>query len=217
MDAMPGMTMSPASMSTPAHFAATLLMWSIMMAVMMAPSAVPMLRLVARTAGGPAGTAAVLGTTGLFGAGYLLSWLGFSIGATAAQVTLGGAGLLTGDLALADRYPRAALLALAGAYQLTPWKTACLTSCQTPLRFVLEHWRVGRSGALVMGAHHGALCVGCCWALMALLFVAGVMHPVAIGGLALLVLLEKVVIRGAWFPRTAGVALLAAAALTLLA
>lgn len=102
------------------------------------------------------------------------------------------------------------LLLVAGVFQWTPLKRACLVVCRSPLGFVMRHWREGRRGALGMGVRHGLYCLGCCWALMALLFVAGVMNLVWVAMLAVAVLIEKVAPRGDLVGRIAGVALVAA-------
>jgi len=99
------------------------------------------------------------------------------------------------------------LLVAAGTYQWTPLKHACLSKCRSPLGFVLNEWREGRWGAFLMGLKHGAYCTGCCWSLMALLFVAGIMNLLWVGAIAGFILLEKVVPRGDRLGRVAGVVL----------
>ena len=105
----------------------------------------------------------------------------------------------------------AGLLFAAGLYQFSPYKQTCLRHCRSPAHFLSSHWRPGHLGAIRMGIEHGAFCVGCCWALMALLFVGGIMNLLWIAGLAVLVLIEKVVLRGEWVARAAGLACIAAA------
>jgi predicted metal-binding membrane protein len=116
--------------------------------------------------------------------------------------------LLSSDLAMSSAWLGAAVLSLAGVYQLTPLKDACLRRCQSPLGFLLGHWRDGVRGALGMGVRHGAFCLGCCWALMALLFVGGVMNLAWVAALAVFVLAEKALARGRWLSRVSGVVLI---------
>jgi predicted metal-binding membrane protein len=144
-----------------------------------------------------------------FAAGYLLVWGGFSVAAAALQALLQQRMLLSSDLAMTSAWLGAGVLALAGGYQLTPLKNACLLHCQSPLGFLLSRWRDGVRGSLVMGVRHGAFCLGCCWALMALLFVGGVMNLAWVAALAVFVLAEKALARGAWLSRVSGVALIA--------
>ncbi len=187
-----------------ASLVAIAVMWLVMMVAMMLPSATPMLVLFAGTQGGQS-TAAVIA----FAAGYLAVWAAFSVAATLVQAALQHAMLVSSSLATTSTRLGAALLALAGVYQLTPLKHACLTRCRSPLGFILSRWRDGAGGALAMGARHGAYCLGCCWALMALLFVGGVMNLAWVAVLAVFVLLEKAAARGVWLSYVAGVVLIA--------
>lgn len=170
----------------------TFLMWAIMMVAMMVPSAAPMIAIFAtiNRRRAESGTAAV--PTAIFLAGYLVVWSAFSLVATLGQGALQWAALLSPSTLRAAPVAGGVLLLVAGAYQLTPLKYACLSRCQSPLGFVMTEWREGRAGAFVMGLRHGAFCVGCCWALMTLLFVAGVMNLLWVAALAALVLVEKV-------------------------
>ncbi|MFC3077963.1 DUF2182 domain-containing protein [Phenylobacterium terrae] len=225
-DAMPGMDMpmeGVAEASPPAWSAGLWLlvaaMWWTMMVAMMSPSAAPAVLLYARVvrhAGGrPDGRG--LAPTGAFAAGYFLAWLAFALAATAAQWGLEQSGLVASAMAGSrDRWFSAALLLAAGVYQLSPLQAACLSHCRSPAQFLTRHWRPGASGAVRLGLLHGAYCVGCCWALMALLFVGGVMNLAWIAVLSLLVLAEKVAPGGPWIGRAAGLVLIAWAALTLL-
>jgi predicted metal-binding membrane protein len=190
-----------------AEFGAILAMWLVMMVAMMLPSAAPMLLLFAGTQRGRAATRHS-STLVAFASGYLLVWGGFSVAAAALQAMLQQRMLLSSDVAMTSAWLGAAVLALAGLYQLTPLKDACLLRCRSPLGFLLGRWRDGIRGALVMGVRHGTFCLGCCWALMALLFVGGVMNLVWVAALAVFVLAEKALTRGPWFPRVSGVALL---------
>jgi predicted metal-binding membrane protein len=193
---------------TPAYGLVVFAMWAVMMVAMMLPSAAPVTLLIAgiarRRAGGRLGLA-----TALFVAGYLVVWFAFAAAATLLQWGLEGAGLLSETMALASIVVAGAVLVAAGIYQWTPLKQACLRHCRSPLEFLLFHWRDGAAGAFTSGARHGAFCLGCCWMLMALLFVGGVMNLAWIGGIALLVLIEKVLPWGGWMGRATGTVLIA--------
>ncbi|MBI4637699.1 MAG: DUF2182 domain-containing protein [Candidatus Rokubacteria bacterium] len=191
-------------------------MWLVMMLGMMLPAAAPMI-LVFTTVnrrrqvagGGP------YVDTSLFTLGYLVVWTAFSAGAAAAQWGLGAAALLSPEAMTAAPWLGTVLLAAAGVYQLTPLKYACLARCQTPVGFLLTEWREGRAGAFVMGWRHGLFCLGCCWVLMTLLFVGGVMNLTWVAALAVFVLVEKVVPAGRAVSWASGVFLLAWALWTL--
>jgi predicted metal-binding membrane protein len=184
-------------------------MWWVMMIAMMLPSAAPMIVLFAlvnrrsHAKGGPYVPIAV------FAGAYLVAWGGFSVVATALQWALERAALLSPMMASSDVVFSAALLVLAGAYQLSPLKHACLRRCRGPIDFISHHWRAGRRGALRMGVHHGLYCLGCCWALMALLFFGGAMNLYWIAGLALFVLLEKTIPPGHRLASLSGLGLVA--------
>ena len=183
-------------------------MWWVMMTAMMLPSATPAILLYARVR---IHRGRQVAPTGVFMLGYLLAWLGFSLAAAAVQSAL--AGTPQWD-AMAERLSRpltagAALIA-AGVYQLSPWKGACLSQCRSPAAFITRHWRPGAVGALRLGLLHGAVCVGCCWLLMLLLFVGGVMNLAWVAALAALVAVEKVAPRGMLISRIAGAAMIAA-------
>jgi predicted metal-binding membrane protein len=206
--------MMPASAPwQPIEFAAVFVMWVVMMIGMMAPSVTPMILLYARIGRQTAGESRPLAASGWFALGYLLSWTTFSLAATTAQWALERAALLTSMMESASKFLGASILILAGLYQWTPFKDACLSYCQTPLGFVLRYgFRREPTGALALGFRHGLYCVGCCWAVMALLFVAGVMNLFWIAALSALVLLEKVVPFGRVLPRLAGIAFIAGGA-----
>jgi predicted metal-binding membrane protein len=181
------------------------LMWSIMMAAMMLPSAAPTILLVsalARTGAGMGSTAA------LFGLGYLLVWVSFSLAATTLQWILDTVGMLSGTMAIADIVVAGVVLISAGIYQWTPLKQACLLHCRSPLAYLLNHWRRGPFGAVTNGMRHGTFCLGCCWMLMLLLFVGGLMNLLWIAGLALIVLMEKLMPWGGRMSRVTGVILI---------
>lgn len=187
-----------------------LAMWWVMMIAMMTPSAAPMILLYARVvrhAQGRGQMEAAAIPTAAFAAGYLLAWLGFSLGATALHWALDAVGLVHGITMWSKSAGlSAAFLIAAGLYQLSPFKGVCLQHCRSPADYLSRHWRKGRTGALRMGVAHGAYCVGCCWFLMALLFVGGVMNLLWIAGLTILVLAEKLLPFGHWIARLSGAA-----------
>lgn len=188
-----------------------LAMWQVMMIAMMLPSAAPTILLYARVArrGGEARTERGVAT---FTGGYLLAWLGFSIAATAAQFLLERSGLVSAMMATSGPLLTGGLLIATGLYQLSPLKAACLASCQAPAPFLAAHWR---EGPLRMGLRHGAICVGCCWGLMLLLFVGGAMNLVWIAGLTLIVALEKLTRFGKALGAAAGLLLIASGTMVL--
>jgi predicted metal-binding membrane protein len=184
-------------------------MWAVMMVAMMLPSAAPVTLLVASLARRRREAGTALGpTAGPFATGYLAVWFGIGAVATLLQWGLDELGLLSDTMALASTVIAGGLLVLAGIYQWTPLKEACLRHCRSPLHFLLHHWRDGALGAFVIGARHGFFCLGCCWMLMALLFVGGIMNLAWIAGIALLVLIEKTLPLGGWTERAAGVVLM---------
>jgi predicted metal-binding membrane protein len=187
------------------HVALLWAMWSVMMAGMMLPSAAPMLLLYGgfeRRKGGRASRTYILGS------GYVLVWLLFSVGATFIQLLLRRAWLLTPMMQLGSPIATAAILLIAGLYQLTGAKTACLQVCRSPLAVLTSHWHSGAIGALGMGLEQGVYCLGCCWALMLLLFVGGVMNLAVIAALTVLVLAEKVAPAGLHVRVVTGVVLI---------
>lgn len=191
---------------TPREAALMWVMWAVMMAAMMLPSAGPMVTAYAATAASPRAVG-LRGSTPAFVAGYVVVWSGFALAATAAQWGLHDLALVDAMGGSTSRWLGGTVLLGAGAYQFTDSKRSMLGRCRTPLGFLLNAWREGRAGALVMGLHHGVLCVGCCWALMGLLFVVGVMNLWGVALLAAVVLAEKVT-RSQHVPRTVGVVLL---------
>ncbi len=187
-------------------------MWAVMMAAMMLPSATPILLLYAGTARRrPDGGGAAIRLY-LLAAGYLLVWAGFSVGATALQRLLARLLLLNPMMEPATPAAGAAVLAIAGLYQLTPLKRACLRACRSPLAFLTQHWRTGRAGAFRMGVEHGLYCLGCCWAMMLLLFAGGVMNLAVILALTVWVIVEKLAPFGERSAPVSGALLLAVAA-----
>ena len=205
------------AMTMTQDFWLVLIMWWVMMAAMMLPSAAPAILLYARvrTSRGETGGIA---PPWLFGAGYLIAWLMFSIAAAGLQLALVGAGWIGAmDLRASAPAMIGAGLFVAGAYQLSPWKNACLSSCRSPAQFLARHWRPGIWGALRLGLLHGAICIGCCWLLMILLFVGGVMNLAWVALLAALVAIEKLLPGGIRVARIAGAAMIAAGAILVLA
>jgi predicted metal-binding membrane protein len=189
-----------------AHLLLLWSMWAAMMAAMMLPSAWPMLTVYAGLSRRQSPTARRMSHVYLFAGGYVIAWIAFSAGATIVQRILAALLLLSPMMELTSRAAGAAFLVVAGVYQLTPLKRVCLRTCRSPLSFLLGHWRAGATGALRMGLSHGAYCVGCCWALMLLLFVGGVMNLYIIAALTTMVALEKLVQAGEWGNRiSAGV------------
>jgi predicted metal-binding membrane protein len=190
-----------------ADFALTFVMWAVMMVAMMTPSATPMILMFAGVNRKRRQQERPYVSTSVFLLGYLMAWAGFSVLATTAQWGLHAVSLLSAMMASTSPVIGSALLLTAGIYQWTPLKHVCLTKCRSPLGFVLNEWREGAWGALLMGLKHGVYCVGCCWFLMALLLVAGVMNLLWIAAIAGFVLLEKVAPGGDRLGRVAGVVL----------
>ena len=200
--------MMPASEQwKPIEFAFVFAMWAVMMVGMMTPSVAPMILIYAGVGRQAAIDNKPFAATAWFVGGYLLAWIAFSLAATTAQWALERAALLTPTMASASNMLGGVVLIVAGLYQWTPLKEACLFNCQSPLTFILRHggFRSDPAGALTLGARHGIYCIGCCWALMVLLFVGGVMNLFWIAGLAILVLLEKVIPSGRIIARAVGV------------
>jgi predicted metal-binding membrane protein len=207
MSTVPGMsamTMSPQAF-TPIQFFGLFAMWSVMMAAMMLPTAAPMITAYARMQGADrakgAGWLPVLALSG----GYVLAWVGFSLVAAVLQAGLTNLAVMSPMMMKAIGPLGGAFLVVAGLYQFSPIKHACLRQCRTPISFLMTQWREGVWGAARMGSRHGIYCVGCCWALMGLLFVAGVMNTAWIIAITIYVLVEKVVPRGETLAKIAGV------------
>ena len=198
--------MSPATW-TPAYAVLMFFMWWVMMVAMMLPSAAPMILIFStinrkqRESGRPHVE------TSLFVLGYLVTWAGFSLIAVILQWAFEQTGHLSPMLVGTNVIFGSVLLLAAGIYQLTPIKHACLRHCRSPLAFLSANWQQGPRGALRMGLVHGAFCVGCCWFLMGLLFLGGVMNLYWIAGIALFVLFEKTVPAGHWLSYASGIAL----------
>lgn len=199
------------AMPMSSHWTATNLlaiwtMWAVMMAAMMLPSAMPMVLTFVRSCSRSGERL----RSGAFVSAYLLIWSGFSVAATASQWLLQDMGLVNPMIVSTSAGLTAVLLLVAGVYQFSPLKRMCLSHCRSPVGFLLGEWRSGAYGGLVMGLRHGLFCLGCCWALMALLFVFGVMNVLWIAALAIFVLAEKVIPLGRLVARIAGVGFAAA-------
>jgi predicted metal-binding membrane protein len=220
---MSGMDMS-ADMAMPqmqawgaVDLALLFVMWAVMMVAMMVPSASPLILVVAAANRKRSERNDPLAPTGLFLAGYLLAWTAFSAVATVAQWGLHTTALLSPAMVGTSPVLGGLLLLSAGIFQFSSLKQVCLTHCRSPLGFVMGHWREGRFGALRMGLEHGLYCVGCCWVLMALLFVAGVMNLLWVAVISLFVLAEKVLPKGELVGRLGGTVLLVAGVVVLTA
>ena len=191
-------------LSSMSYFLVMLAMWWIMMVAMMLPSATPLILLAAALNRRSTSNRPPYGTATFFTIGYLFAWFFFSLVAVAAQLVLESHGLLSIMMQSNSALLTAVLLVAAGVWQFSSIKQACLRHCRSPVDFITRHRRPGNRGALVMGLHHGTYCLGCCWFLMTLLFVGGVMNLYWIAGLAIFVLVEKLFTRGVWFGRIAG-------------
>jgi predicted metal-binding membrane protein len=188
-------------------FGALFLMWLAMMGAMMLPATAPMLDAFATINRRRREREAPYVATAFFVAGYLIVWAGFSVAAVIVQWTLERAALLDEMLSSTSPVLSGVLFLAAGLYQWTPLKELCLTRCRSPAGFVLSEWRDGRLGATVMGLRHGAFCVGCCAALMALLFAVSVMNVLWLAALTVLVMAEKLLPGGKWLRHTIGAGL----------
>ena len=195
-----------------ANAVAIWVMWAVMMAAMMLPSALPMILTFVDLSARSGDRARGRG----FVAAYLVVWFAFSVAAVLLQWMLQRAGWVDPMIVSRSAALTGALLLIAGVYQFTPLKRMCLSRCRTPIGFLLGEWRPGAAGAFRMGLRHGLFCVGCCWALMALLFVGGVMNLAWVAALAVAVALEKMVPRGERLATVLGLALIAAGVYRLL-
>ena len=187
-----------------------LVMWVIMMIGMMLPSATPMILIYARAVQKKNSAADAKILSAIFITGYILIWAFFSVAATFLQAGLQDFNLISTMLESNSDALAGTLFIMAGLYQMTPLKRACLNGCRSPLNFILNSWRPGRTGGLLMGLEHGLLCVGCCWMMMLLLFAIGVMNLFWVASLAVLVLIEKAFPRGEWTARIGGISMLCA-------
>jgi predicted metal-binding membrane protein len=190
------------------HFAFMLMMWVVMMVGMMTPTVAPMVLLYAGIARQASSRGTPFAHAGWFASGYLLAWIAFAAAATLSQWWLESRALITPMMGGTGRATGGLILVAAGVYQWLPVKQACLAQCGAPLAFVQRHGGFAPSarGSVRLGVLHGLYCIGCCWALMALLFAFGVMNLVWIAGLMVYVLLEKLVPASRAVSRVAGAA-----------
>jgi predicted metal-binding membrane protein len=212
MAGMADMVMPRAAGWSPVDVALLFVMWAVMMVAMMTPSAAPMVLtfVTVNRRRSDSGRPAV--STSAFLLGYLAVWTAFSAVATAAQWWMHETAALSSGMALISPTSGGVVLLAAGIFQWTPLKQVCLSHCRSPLSFIMAEWREGAWGAWHMGLRHGAYCLGCCWVLMALLFVVGVMNLLWVAAIGAFVLVEKVVPHGEVVSRVGGVALFVAGA-----
>lgn len=190
-----------------AEVIAVWVMWAVMMGAMMLPSAIPMMLVHRRVAAKR--DPGIPNANRWFLIGYLLAWTLFSVVATLLQWSFQRADILSHMLKIQGTMIGGGILIAAGAFQLTPLKAACLHKCRTPMGFLLTDWRNGREGAFRMGLKHGQYCIGCCWALMLVLFVGGVMSLTTIAVLSGIVAMEKLAPKGKMIAKLGGIALIA--------
>ena len=203
-DRAAGMGMSQVLPWSAVDFGLMYVMWAVMMTAMMIPTAAPMILVFASVNRRKVEQQRPYVSTGIFVSGYLVAWLGFASVATFTQWGLHQATLMSSMMGNATPLLGGALLVIAGVFQFTPLKYVCLNHCRTPMSFIMTEWRDGERGALVMGVRHGAFCLGCCWFLMGLMFVAGVMNILWMAGIASYILIEKVAPAGHWIGRASG-------------
>ncbi|HUQ48976.1 MAG TPA: DUF2182 domain-containing protein [Gemmatimonadaceae bacterium] len=190
LGSMPGMSMLPGAPQGYRELLLTFAMWSVMMVGMMTATAAPLIMLFAgmrEKLGDPGASTKAM----VLGLGYLTVWVSFSAAAALSQWGLQRELLLSSDMSVRSSVAAGLILIFAGVYQLTPAKRACLRQCQSPLGFLMANWRDGTAGAFAMGLRHGLFCLGCCWALMTVLFVVGIMNLAWVAVLTVVVLAEK--------------------------
>jgi predicted metal-binding membrane protein len=207
---MPGMVMLDLSKWGPATVLLLFVMWTVMMVAMMVPSATPMILTFLSVNQRRKAADRPYVPTAIFVFGYLAVWTAFSAAATFAEWGLHQAAMRSITMTATNKALTGGLLIAAGIFQWTPLKRACLKACRSPLSFLMSEWREGTAGAFVMGLRHGAYCTGCCWFLMALLFVAGVMNLLWVAVIAVFVMAEKISPKGEFLARVAGIALMIA-------
>ncbi len=205
-----GMSAMQISVWDAGYFWMMFLMWAVMMVGMMLPSVTPMVLIYAGVVRKSAAQSMPVAPTGAFVSGYIAIWIIFSLFATIAQWGLDQAALLSPMMVSNSVGLGAALLIAAGIYQWLPIKDKCLQHCRSPVHFITTHWRPGSTGAFKMGLSHGTFCLGCCWVLMILLFVGGVMNLLWIAAITLFVLLEKVLPLGDVSGRVMGLVMIIA-------
>jgi predicted metal-binding membrane protein len=183
-------------------------MWTVMQVAMMSPTAVPMILMHGKVERHRQPQKLPFFRISLFFMGYIILWAIFSLAFAALQMGLQSAALLSPEMASSSPWLSGGILIAAGLFQFTHLKQACLKQCRSPVNYLMTEWRDGRVGALLMGLKHGAHCVGCCWVLMALLFVAGVMNLFWMAAITAFVLIEKLAARGENFGRIIGIGLI---------
>ena len=205
MRSMPGTNMATNPFA-PAELGFAFVMWAVMMVGMMTPTAAPMILLYARIGQQATGRGTVFPATGWFAAGYLAVWTAFAVLAGVMQAVLAQAALMTPMMSVSNNVVAGGLLLVAGVWQWVPLKDTCVGQCQSPFGFLqrVGGFKRDRAGAFAQGAKHGFYCVGCCWALMVLLFVGGVMNLLWVAALSIFVLVEKLIPAGKIITRSAG-------------
>jgi predicted metal-binding membrane protein len=183
-------------------------MWTVMQVAMMSPTAVPMVLMYSKIERHSQPGRIPFFRISLFFLGYLLLWAAFSAVFALLQMGMHSASMLSNDFATTNPWLSGGILIAAGLFQFSALKQACLKQCRSPVGYLMTEWRSGRSGALLMGLKHGLHCVGCCWIIMALLFVAGVMNLFWMAAITAFVLIEKLTARGELFGRVVGVGLI---------
>jgi len=201
--ATPGMAGAPLE-----HFAAAFLLWCVMMVAMMLPTAMPAIDIFGGFARKRMSVTGSAPPISLFVSGYIAVWTVYSVFAAVGQTALSRASLLAPTLQSISIALSVAILLLAGTFQFTSFKDACLTQCRSPFPFFLANWRDGKLGAFMLGLEHGSYCLGCCWALMGLMFVFGAMNLLWMGALSLFMLGEKIAPASWHLNRGAGVVLI---------
>jgi predicted metal-binding membrane protein len=201
---------------TAPYFGMMFIMWAIMMIGMMLPTAAPMILIYAAVARKAQKQQTPIAKTAAFSAGYIFMWIIFSFFATVFQWQLDKFALLSPMMVTNSPKIGAALLMAAGIYQLLPIKNNCLKHCQSPFHFISNHWRPGNLGAFFMGISHGAYCIGCCWVIMLLLFVGGVMNILWIAAITIFVLLEKILPMGGQGGKVSGILMIVVGIIMLL-
>lgn len=208
---MAAMPMAPgAPVWSVAWLAITFIMWTIMMIGMMLPSVAPAVLLYGAMVRTNRERGSILPSVWIFAGGYIAVWTGFSLAVTVIQAGLQAGGLVNAMMMSSSPWLSGSLFLAAGVYQWLPLKDACLDKCRDPLQLFMFRWRPGAVGAFRMGAEHGLFCVGCCWALMLLLFTAGVMNLLWVALIAGFVLVEKLLPAGRWTGRLAGLGMVTA-------
>ncbi|MCW3106577.1 MAG: metal-binding protein [Segetibacter sp.] len=196
------MPMTPKWATT--DFILMFLMWLVMMIAMMTPSVAPLILLFTKVNRQKREQQTPFVNTWYLFIGYFVVWGGFSLIATILQWVLQQITWLNPDMIITNKILGSIILIAAGVFQFTPLKQTCLNFCKSPLQFIYSHWKDGKKGAVAMGIRNGTYCVGCCWVLMVLLFVSGVMNILWVALITLFVLIEKVTAKSKWISLTAG-------------